>query len=77
MLYSPFSVITMMVIHLITYCMYVHNQKLTTSFNSEANRCKRTKSNYRSNNIPSRKILLSVGFTSEKVCEIDGLPGKF
>ncbi len=36
MLHSPFSVITMMVIHLITYCMYVHNQKLTTSFNSEA-----------------------------------------
>ncbi|KZD29259.1 Acetyltransferase GNAT family [Bacillus cereus] len=28
------------------------------------------------NNIPSRKILLSVGFTSEKVCEIDGLPGE-
>ncbi|MES5955524.1 GNAT family N-acetyltransferase [Bacillus fungorum] len=28
------------------------------------------------NNIPSRKILLNVGFTSEKVCEIDGLPGE-
>ena len=28
------------------------------------------------NNIPSRKILLHVGFTSEKVCEIDGLPGE-
>ncbi|OTW77740.1 GNAT family acetyltransferase [Bacillus thuringiensis serovar sumiyoshiensis] len=28
------------------------------------------------NNIPSRKILLSVGFTSEKVREIDGLPGE-
>ncbi|MBS9802639.1 GNAT family N-acetyltransferase [Bacillus cereus] len=28
------------------------------------------------NNIPSRKILLSAGFTSEKVCEIDGLPGE-
>ncbi|MGG1168496.1 GNAT family N-acetyltransferase [Bacillus mycoides] len=27
-------------------------------------------------NIPSRKILLNVGFTSEKVCEIDGLPGE-
>ncbi|MBX0355637.1 GNAT family N-acetyltransferase [Bacillus toyonensis] len=28
------------------------------------------------NNIPSRKILLNFGFTSEKVCEIDGLPGE-
>ncbi|PFN19737.1 GNAT family N-acetyltransferase [Bacillus cereus] len=28
------------------------------------------------NNIPSRKILLNVGFTSEIVCEIDGLPGE-
>ncbi|MBE7103872.1 GNAT family N-acetyltransferase [Bacillus cereus] len=28
------------------------------------------------NNIPSRKILINVGFTSEKVCEIDGLPGE-
>ncbi|MGH1285945.1 GNAT family N-acetyltransferase [Bacillus toyonensis] len=28
------------------------------------------------NNIPSHKILLNVGFTSEKVCEIDGLPGE-
>lgn len=28
------------------------------------------------NNIPSRKILLNVGFTSEKVCEIDGLSGE-
>ncbi|MBG9537433.1 acetyltransferase [Bacillus thuringiensis] len=28
------------------------------------------------NNIASRKILLHVGFTSEKVCEIDGLPGE-
>lgn len=28
------------------------------------------------NNIPSRKILLHVGFTSEKVYEIDGLPGE-
>lgn len=27
-------------------------------------------------NIPSRKILLNAGFTSEKVCEIDGLPGE-
>ncbi|KXY47244.1 acetyltransferase [Bacillus cereus] len=27
-------------------------------------------------NTPSRKILLNVGFTSEKVCEIDGLPGE-
>ncbi|MBE5108346.1 GNAT family N-acetyltransferase [Bacillus thuringiensis] len=27
-------------------------------------------------NIPSRNILLNVGFTSEKVCEIDGLPGE-
>ncbi|WP_423060155.1 GNAT family N-acetyltransferase [Bacillus wiedmannii] len=26
------------------------------------------------NNIPSRKILINVGFTSEKVFEIDGLP---
>ncbi|HDR7870809.1 GNAT family N-acetyltransferase [Bacillus cereus] len=26
------------------------------------------------NNIPSRKILINVSFTSEKVCEIDGLP---
>ncbi|OQR56988.1 GNAT family N-acetyltransferase [Bacillus sp. CDB3] len=28
------------------------------------------------NNIPSRKILLNAGFTSDKVCEIDGLPGE-
>ncbi|MBE7121337.1 GNAT family N-acetyltransferase [Bacillus cereus] len=28
------------------------------------------------NNIPSRKILIHAGFTSEKVCEIDGLPGE-
>ncbi|MBM6648752.1 GNAT family N-acetyltransferase [Bacillus sp. RIT 809] len=28
------------------------------------------------NNIPSRKILINIGFTSEKVCEIDGLPGE-
>ncbi|KFN03388.1 N-acetyltransferase [Bacillus clarus] len=28
------------------------------------------------NNIPSRKILINLGFTSEKVCEIDGLPGE-
>ncbi|WP_433774115.1 GNAT family N-acetyltransferase [Bacillus wiedmannii] len=28
------------------------------------------------NNTPSRKILLNVGFTSEIVCEIDGLPGE-
>ncbi|MES5893687.1 MULTISPECIES: GNAT family N-acetyltransferase [Bacillus cereus group] len=28
------------------------------------------------NNIPSRKILINVGFTSEKVCEVDGLPGE-
>lgn len=28
------------------------------------------------NNIPSRKILLKHGFTSEKVCEIGGLPGE-
>lgn len=28
------------------------------------------------NNIPSRKILLNVGFTSEIVCEIEGLPGE-
>lgn len=27
-------------------------------------------------NIPSRKILLNHGFSSEKVCEIDGLPGE-
>ncbi|EJP99588.1 GNAT family N-acetyltransferase [Bacillus cereus] len=27
------------------------------------------------NNIPSRKILINVGFTSDVVCEIDGLPG--
>lgn len=27
-------------------------------------------------NIPSRKILLKHGFTSEKVCEIGGLPGE-
>ncbi|OUA65029.1 GNAT family acetyltransferase [Bacillus thuringiensis serovar thailandensis] len=27
------------------------------------------------NNIPSRKILLNISFTSKKVCEIDGLPG--
>ncbi|EMI9089290.1 MULTISPECIES: GNAT family N-acetyltransferase [Bacillus] len=28
------------------------------------------------NNIPSRKILTNIGFTSEKVYEIDGLPGE-
>lgn len=28
------------------------------------------------NNIPSRKILINVGFTSDVVCEIDGLPGE-
>lgn len=28
------------------------------------------------NHIPSRKILIHVGFTSEKICEIDGLPGE-
>ena len=28
------------------------------------------------NNVPSRKILINVGFTTEKVCEIDGLPGE-
>lgn len=28
------------------------------------------------NNIPSRKILLKHGFTSEQVCEIGGLPGE-
>ena len=28
------------------------------------------------NNIPSRKILINIGFTYEKVCEIDGLPGE-
>ena len=28
------------------------------------------------NNIPSRKILLKHGFVSDKVCEIDGLPGE-
>ncbi|GGH19935.1 GNAT family N-acetyltransferase [Paenibacillus segetis] len=28
------------------------------------------------NNIPSRKILISKGFTSEKIGEIDGLPGE-
>lgn len=27
-------------------------------------------------NIPSRKILLKQGFTSEKLCEIEGLPGE-
>lgn len=27
-------------------------------------------------NIPSRKILINQGFISEKVCEIDGLPGE-
>ncbi|MDM5188700.1 GNAT family N-acetyltransferase [Bacillus sp. DX4.1] len=27
-------------------------------------------------NIPSKKILIKQGFTSEKVCEIDGLPGE-
>ena len=27
-------------------------------------------------NIPSRKILIKQGFTSEKICEIDGLPGE-
>ncbi len=27
-------------------------------------------------NIPSRKILIKQGFSSEKVCEIDGLPGE-
>ncbi|WP_243521623.1 GNAT family N-acetyltransferase [Bacillus pseudomycoides] len=29
-----------------------------------------------SENIPSRKILIKQGFTSEKICEIDGLPGE-
>ncbi|MEK4579015.1 GNAT family N-acetyltransferase [Bacillus sp. FSL R12-0074] len=28
------------------------------------------------NNISSRKILINVGFTSDVVCEIDGLPGE-
>lgn len=28
------------------------------------------------NNVPSRKILINVGFTTEKVCEIDGFPGE-
>lgn len=28
------------------------------------------------NNIPSRKILINSGFQSEKLCEIDGLPGE-
>lgn len=28
------------------------------------------------NNIASRKILINLGFESEKVCEIDGLPGE-
>ncbi|MGE7873352.1 GNAT family N-acetyltransferase [Bacillus paramycoides] len=28
------------------------------------------------NNIPSQKILINVGFTSDIVCEIDGLPGE-
>ena len=28
------------------------------------------------NNIPSRKILINNGFISDKVCEIDGLPGE-
>ncbi len=28
------------------------------------------------NNIPSRKILANLGFKSEKVCAIDGLPGE-
>lgn len=27
-------------------------------------------------NIPSRKILLNQGFISERICEIDGLPGE-
>lgn len=27
-------------------------------------------------NIPSKKILIKQGFTSEKICEIDGLPGE-
>lgn len=27
------------------------------------------------NNIPSRKLLINVGFTTEKVCKIDELPG--
>ncbi|WP_026909331.1 GNAT family N-acetyltransferase [Paucisalibacillus globulus] len=27
-------------------------------------------------NIPSRKILINQGFISEKICEIDGLPGE-
>lgn len=27
------------------------------------------------NNIPSRKILLNISFTSKKICEVDGLPG--
>lgn len=28
------------------------------------------------NNIPSRKILINNGFVSDKICEIDGLPGE-
>ena len=28
------------------------------------------------NNIPSRKILIKHGFHSEKLCEINGLPGE-
>lgn len=28
------------------------------------------------NNIPSRKILINNGFVSDKLCEIDGLPGE-
>ncbi len=28
------------------------------------------------NNVASRKILISLGFHSLKVCEIDGLPGE-
>lgn len=28
------------------------------------------------NNIPSRNILIKRGFRSEKICEIDGLPGE-
>ncbi len=27
-------------------------------------------------NIPSRKILINLGFESQKLCEIDGLPGE-
>ncbi|GAA0497772.1 GNAT family N-acetyltransferase [Salinibacillus aidingensis] len=29
------------------------------------------------NNLPSRKILIKKGFISEKICDIDGLPGEY